>query len=86
MNKTKTLAVQSAGKPHSAPRKSAGADKSRSDDIYETMMALFRQSRSRNKRPYNMKRALAALERASGCVSHGSLAQNIDDELYGPMR
>jgi hypothetical protein len=86
MGKTKTLAAQTAREAPGVSRNSAGADGLSADDIYGTVMALFRQSRSRKRRPYNMRRAIAAFERMSGCVSHGSLAQNIDDELYGPMR
>jgi len=86
MGKTKTLAVPAARKPRSAARTHLETDESRPNDIYETMMALFRQGRSRKRKPCDMKKALAALERLSGYISHGSLAQDIDEELYGPMR
>ena len=54
-------------------------------DFAELALRLFGESRSEKRREYDVEKAMAAFKRMSGSVSHGSLAQNIDEELYGPM-
>jgi hypothetical protein len=67
--------------------KCAREEKTSISEIAEQALRLFADRRAlARRRRRNIKKALAALEEMSGSVSHGSLAQNIDEELYGPMR
>jgi hypothetical protein len=55
----------------------------RVSEVVQKSLRLF-ETNDCEGTPYDVERALAALDRMSGCISHGSLAQNMDDELYGP--
>ena len=85
MAKDSTLTVRIEKKLRKEIEQCAEEDKKSISEVAELALRLFcdRQTLNRRRRR-NVKKALAALERMAGCVSHGSLAQNIDDELYGP--
>ena len=87
MPKDKTLTVRIDGGLRREIEECAEEDSKSISEVAELALRLFcdRQERNRCRRG-NVKTALAALDSMSGCVSHGSLAQNIDEELYGPMK
>lgn len=87
MAKDKTLTVRIDGKLRREIEQCAKEDNKSISEVAELALRLFcdRQALNRRRRR-NLKKALRAFDRICGCVSHGSLAQNIDDELYGPMR
>lgn len=87
MTTLKTLPARNGKKSRNGPSKPPEESDIPLSETAQAVLRLFNNKPAPDGRPrYNVKKALAALRRMSGCVSHGSLAQNIDDELYGPMR
>ena len=87
MNKTKTITVRIDERLRGEVKKCAREDGTSVSHIVETALRLFcKQRRLFQPSDQDVEEAIRAFERVCGSVSHGSLSQNIDDQLYGPMR
>lgn len=87
MSKESTLTVRVGRDLRSEIERCAKENEASISEVVEEALRGFCERRQRERlRRRNLPRALRALARISGCISHGRPSQDIDDELYGPMR
>jgi len=87
MNKTKTLTMRIDQELRREIEFCAHEDEASVSAIAATALRLFCERRRRERRRQrDVKKALRAFKTICGAVSHGSLAQNIDERLYGRGR
>lgn len=86
MGKSSVLTVRIDDSLRSELESYAKQEKTSISAISETALKRYcEEQRLAQVRRKNRKRALKAFDRYCGAVSHGSLAQNIDEELYGRL-
>jgi hypothetical protein len=87
MNKTRAITVRVDERLRSEVERCAREDGTSVSRIVETALRMFcKQRRLFRPTDRDVEKAIRAFKRVCGSVSHGSLSQNIDDELYGPMQ